>query len=288
MADPTETTQGHANSGKSLSDLPTDELAGYGCDLGLDIRPTMSRGQIVQLVLQRQALLDRLEHDALLDICVWARRPVRQSAEKAQLAKEIAKITRMDFAGLSRRGLVALAQLRGLDIAGDEPTDRIIRHMRRAEPLSGWLRRKRRSAVASIVSHALQSASEDTAESGEYQFLPEDHSKGQLKQQIKQKGLVGGIASSLRGAADDYVSQKLDEIEHRIDAKLDQIDHRLSAWRDQEITNRLRIIKITLIASILVAMLSLGYKHLDQLLGRPSRPHGPQPTTQGTVEEPDA
>ena len=52
--------------------------------------------------------------------------------------------------------------------------------------------------------------------------------------------------------------------------------------------NRLRIIKITLVASILAAMLSLGYKYLDRLLGRPTSQDGPQPTTQRTVEEPDA
>jgi hypothetical protein len=55
-------------------------------------------------VRERQELLVELEKDALLDIVVWARRPVRQSASKEQLAKEIAAIKKMDFAGLSDRG----------------------------------------------------------------------------------------------------------------------------------------------------------------------------------------
>ena len=71
-----------------------------------------------------------------------------------------------------------------------------------------------------------------------------------------------GIAQKLRGAADQYVHEKLDEIERRIDCKLDEIDGRLNEWRDREVRNRLRIIKITLITAILVAIISLGYDYL--------------------------
>ena len=54
------------------------------------------------------------------------------------------------------------------------------------------------------------------------------------------------------------------EIEARIDRKLDEIDRRLGEWRDREITNRLKIIKITLIASVFVLLLSLGYNYLKR------------------------
>ena len=68
----------------------------------------------------------------------------------------------------------------------------------------------------------------------------------------------GGIARTIRGVADDYVHEKLDEIERRIDAKLEQIDQRLEEWRDREVTNRIRLLRITLITAIVVAVISLG------------------------------
>jgi hypothetical protein len=96
----------------------------------------------------------------------------------------------------------------------------------------------------------------------DYRFLPEEANGTSLKERIAEEGIVGGIAHKLRGVADDYVRQKLDEIEARIDGKLDEIDRRLGEWRDKEIANRLRIIKITLVASVLVALLSLGYNYV--------------------------
>jgi tetrahydromethanopterin S-methyltransferase subunit G len=86
--------------------------------------------------------------------------------------------------------------------------------------------------------------------------------------------VVGGIARTIRGVADGYVHEKLDEIEARIDRKLDEIDRRLGEWRDREIVNRLKIIKITLIASVFVFLLSLGYNYLKR---KPPPEKGPPP-----------
>ena len=86
--------------------------------------------------------------------------------------------------------------------------------------------------------------------------------EGDDRPTIENVGVVGGIAQKLRGAADLYVREKLDEIERRIDSKLDEIDRRLGEWRDQEVRNRLRIIKITLVTAIIVAVISLGYDYI--------------------------
>ncbi len=56
-------------------------------------------------------------------------------------------------------------------------------------------------------------------------------------------------------------SGKLDEIELRIDQKLNEIDQRLAEWRDREVANRLRILKITLGFTVVVAVLSLLYNY---------------------------
>jgi hypothetical protein len=80
-----------------------------------------------------------------------------------------------------------------------------------------------------------------------------------LKTDIEESGLLGGISNRLRRTADQYLNQKLDEIESRIDRKLQEIDHRLSEWRDKEIANRIKILKITLWASVIVGVVSLIY-----------------------------
>jgi hypothetical protein len=86
----------------------------------------------------------------------------------------------------------------------------------------------------------------------------------------KHLNLLHGVAENLRGAADGYIAAKLDEIEARVDQKLDAIESRidrkivelhthLAEMRDRELRHRLRLLKITLIFSALVAALSLLY-----------------------------
>jgi hypothetical protein len=119
---------------------------------------------------------------------------------------------------------------------------------------------------------------EENGPEGEYRFLP-DEAAPSLRSHIEEQGVVGGIARKLRGVADDYVKEKLDEIEARIDRKLDEIDRRMAEWRDREVSNRLRIVKITLIASILVAAVGIGYDILKR------RMHEPVPAATSHVRE---
>ncbi len=83
--------------------------------------------------------------------------------------------------------------------------------------------------------------------------------------------LLHGVAEKVRGAADTYIAAKLDEIEARVDTKLDHIEQRidekiielhdqLREMRDRELRHRLRLLKLTLIFTVLVALLSLVYK----------------------------
>ena len=83
-----------------------------------------------------------------------------------------------------------------------------------------------------------------------------------IKEEIEEAGLVGGLTNRIKKSADSYLNQKLDEIESRIDRKLDEIDRRLAEWRDKEIANRIRILKITLWASVIVGVFSLLYAYL--------------------------
>lgn len=83
--------------------------------------------------------------------------------------------------------------------------------------------------------------------------------------------MMHAAAERLRGAADSYIAAKLDEIEARVDAKLNHVEGRIDGkmvelhrqlreMRDRELRHRLRLLKITLIFTVVVALLSLGYK----------------------------
>jgi hypothetical protein len=250
-----------------VSELPEDELFLYGQQLGLNLDQKMGHGELLRRVRERQELLLELDREAILDVVVWARQPVRESASKEELAKQIAAITKMKFEGLSDRGLVALAKLRGVPARSSEPRELTEARLKDAEPFWHRVRRKRRQVVGGLLDKMITGRHEQAGE--DYRFLPEEAAGPSLKERITEEGIVGGIAHKLRGVADDYVRQKLDEIETRIDSKLDEIDRRMGEWRDKEIANRLRIIKITLVASVLVTLLSLGYNYIKKWTAPP-------------------
>jgi len=262
-----------------LEDLPHDEMLRYGRGLGLELEDDLASDELARRVRSHCDLLRELDRQALLDIIRWSRRPVRENAGKEELAREIARIQQTNYDSLSRRGLVTLARLRGLDAGDADNTEDLIQKLRKQVGFWQRWRRKRRSAVASWLSKMIDGKTDQRAD--DYQFLPDDAedpnvAARSLKRQIEDKGVVGGIASRLRGAADDYIKVKLDEIEQRIDAKMNDIDQRLAEWRDREVANRLKILRITLAFTVLVALLSLGYNYIK---------HRTQPTQPQKVQQ---
>ena len=258
---------------RQLSELPKDELEHLAEDLGLDPTEFKSRQHIVAAIHERRQVIVGLDRDAMLDVVRWGRRPVAVNATKEQLATEIARLRAMKFDGLSHRGLIVLAVMRGVPMRGDESVPLIVRRLKKQEGLFSRLNRKRRAWIGGIVSSMI-GEEEPTAD---YQFLPPQQSGGggagadtvtpaqraaSIKDDIEESGLFGGIASRVKKTADSYINQKLDEIEGRIDRKLDEIDRRLAEWRDKEIANRIRILKITLWASVIVAVVSLVYSYI--------------------------
>jgi len=92
----------------------------------------------------------------------------------------------------------------------------------------------------------------------------------------RRVSVLHAVTEQLRGAADDYIAAKMDEIEARVDQKLDHIEGRidrkivelheqLAEMRDRELRHRLRLLKITLVFTVLVALLSLGYKWVEKI-----------------------
>ncbi|UCF34640.1 MAG: hypothetical protein JSV78_04910 [Phycisphaerales bacterium] len=268
------------SSSTSLSELPHDTLVAYAGELGLDVSEETPRGELLRIIRERQELLVGLDRDALLDVVVWARLPVRRSASKETLASHIARVNKVSFEGLSDRGLRALAGLRGLEIKPRDTRASIEMRLRHLEGFWPKVRRRRRAVMGWLIARVV----ERSEEPDDYRFLPEQENGLSLKEHIAESGVVGGIAQKLRGVADQYVAEKLDEIERRIDRKLDEIDSRLAEWRDREVSNRLRIVKITLLTAIVVAAISLGYDCVRERMIR----HQPDlPSTTAAEESSD-
>jgi hypothetical protein len=253
-----------------LSQLPHDELTSLAEDLGLDSTQFRTAQELVAAVHDRRQLIAGLDREAMLDVVRWGRRPVPINAANEQIALEITRIKSMRFAGLSHRGLLVLARLRGVQCADDADVPLLIRKLKRQEGLFSKLNRKRRSMLGGFVAKIVGDNRNET----DYKFLPPGPTdeaapasparSATIKDEIEESGLFGGISARIKKTADQYLNQKLDEIESRIDRNLDEIDRRLAEWRDREIANRIRILKITLWASVIVGVFSLIYAYVTE------------------------
>ncbi|GIW75567.1 MAG: hypothetical protein KatS3mg104_0630 [Phycisphaerae bacterium] len=194
----------------------------------------------------------------MMEVIHWAGRQVHPDITHEQLAIEIAQIRSMRFSGLSEKGLVVLCLLRGCRITGRESREELINHLKRQEGFFAKIRRKTRrwlgKRVEKMIGDPTQATPPPSQEPVNQPTGPVSGPRPQaLREEVEDSGFFGGIANRVKRQADSYVNQKLDEIEARIDRKLDEIDRRLAEWRDKEIANRIRILKITLWASVFVA-----------------------------------
>ena len=255
---------------KQLSDLPRGELEHLAEEYGLDPHDFKTPQHLIAALHERRQLIASMDREAMLDVIRWGRRPLPVNATNELIAQQIAKIKLMRFSGLSHRGLVILAQLRGLHVTIEDPIPNIIRRLKKQEGLFSKLNRKRRAVIGGWISSMIGESGEP-----EYQFLPADEAPspskaadpssgrgGSIKEEIEESGVLSGLTNRIKKTADGYLNQKLDEIEARIDRKLDEIDRRLAEWRDKEIANRIRILKITLWVSVVVGAFSLIYSYV--------------------------
>lgn len=251
---------------RQLQDLPPDELRALAEELGIDPSEYRTAQHLVSAVHDRRQLIATFDREAMLDVIRWARRSVPVNAGREQLAQEIVRIKSMKFDGISERGLMVLARLRGLKIDSRDSVPDVIRKLSKQEGFFARMNRKRRAWIGGMVAGWLG----DTDEKADAQYTAPQEQPGtppaakndSIADDIEEQGLLGGIAGRLKKSADSYLNQKLDEIEARIDRKLDEIDRRLADWRDKEIANRLRILKITLWASIVVSVGALIYSYV--------------------------
>jgi hypothetical protein len=253
---------------RQYADLPADELSHLAEELGLEPSRYKTPQELVAAVQDRRQMIANMDRQAMLDVIRWGRRPLAVNAPAEQIAREIVCIKSMRFAGLSQQGLVVLAKLRGIDAKDDQPVPELIQLLKKKEGFFNRINRKRRAMLGQFVANMFGEPQADR----DYKFLPPDGDGAQetkkaapsdsIKQEIEESGLFSGITNRIKKTADQYLNQKLDEVEARIDQKLDEIDRRLAEWRDKEIANRIRILKITLWASVIVGIVSLIYSYV--------------------------
>ena len=106
---------------RQMSEMPREELEHLAEEFGIDPTRYTLRQHLVAAIHDRRQMVAAMDREAMLDVVRWGRRPVTVNASKEQVAQEIARITSMRFAGLSQRGLVVLARMRGLEARDDEP-----------------------------------------------------------------------------------------------------------------------------------------------------------------------
>jgi len=133
-----------------------------------------------------------------------------------------------------------------------------------------------KAAGREVAAAARGKSFDQPAAPDEAEGTPDSSDEASEKNDWKVK-MMHAAAERLRGAADSYIAAKLDEIEARVDAKLDHVETRIDAkivelhrqlrrMRDRELRHRLRLLKITLIFTVVVAVLSLVYKWLSDYL----------------------
>lgn len=251
---------------------PKEELEQLAQDIGLDPEQYRTPRHLAAAVQERREMISALDREAMIEVMRWGRRPIPPNATREQLALEISQMKSMRFSGLNLRGLIVLAVMRGLPLDGDESEGELLRKLKKQEGFFKKLARKRRAWIGSIISGML---GDEELKADEQFVAPQPPglgttndptlpplNEGTLRDEIEEAGVFGGLASRVKRQADSFVNQKLDEIEARIDRKLDEIDRRLAEWRDKEVANRIRILKITLWASVVVSVLSLIYTYI--------------------------
>ncbi len=226
--------------------------------LGLVVRESFSDEELSKCLAARKEQIEDLDWGGLMDIVSWAKHSVPSRPDKLAVAQIILAHRRGHYQGLSHRGLTTLAVLRNVRFKETNSAKKLISRLRRTEGIWGYVLRKRDKWLGSMLSDLLDAEPEIQ----EAQQSAQSSQGVTLKEHIEEKGLIEGLGSGLRGAADGYIREKMEEIEARIDYKLDEIDRRLAEWRNRELANRLRMIKIALVFSVVIALLSLLYTYV--------------------------
>jgi hypothetical protein len=236
----------------TLEELSDVELRGLAEDLGLDPAAKETRSGLVARIRARQQSASGVSREELARILRWAGEEVTDFDAKDPLVRRFYRLNFRRTAGLSPEDLRIVARMHGMNFDEGTSPEALVRMIETSA--RGWtdvLKRAGGRVVGLITKKAAANSSPDEA------APPSEEQEGVVSSSLKK-----GFKAALHFGMDDYVKEKLDEIEARIDRKLDELDRKMDEWRVREVRHRLRIITYTVIATVIVAVISIIYKYL--------------------------
>jgi len=233
---------------RQLEELSDVELRGLAEDIGLEVGAREKRSELIGRIRERQEVIDRVSREELAGILRWAGEEVKDFHTKHLLVRRFALLNFRRTEGLTSEQLRIVAALRGIEFADDTSDEEIAEEIEAsAKRWTDMLKR----AGGRVVGYIARKVAGDPDDKMEPPEQPERAVGDSLKK---------GFKAALRFSMDDYIKEKLDEIEARIDRKLDELDRKMDDWRTREVRHRLRIIRYTIITTVIVAIVSILYK----------------------------
>ena len=233
---------------RELEEVGDVELRGIAEDLGFDVGRKESRSDVISRIRARRLVIDEVSREEFARILRWAGEEVKDFHAKDLLVRRFYRVNFRRTEGLSPEDLRIVGRLRGLEFDEDTPTEEIAASIEASAKRWTDVLKRAGGRVVGYIAKKVAGADDDEM------APPED------EQKVVSASLRKGFKAALRFSMDDYIAEKLDEIESRIDRKLDDLDRKMDDWRTREVRHRLRIIKYTIIATVIVAVISIIYK----------------------------
>lgn len=237
---------------RTLEELSDVELRGRAEDIGLEAPKKEHRVDLIARVRARQEVIDGVSRQELAGILRWAGEEVKDFHAKELLVRKFYRVNFKRTAGLGSEQVRIVARLHQLEFDERTTDEELARAVEaHAKRWTDVLKR----AGGRVVGFIARQVAGDRRGGDEMESPEEPEAR-------VSEGLKKGFKAALRFSMDDYITEKLDEIETRIDRKLDELDRKMDDWRAREVRHRLRIIRYTIVATVIVAVISILYKYI--------------------------
>ena len=233
-----------------LEELSNSELRAAAEDIGLAPSRRETRTSLIERIRRRRAVIDAISREELARILRWAHVEVQDFNVKDVLVSRFYHVGFRKTDGLTLEDLRIVARMHEVPFEDSTSHGELAGLVQKQSGRWSEVFKRAGSRMVGFLARRIigpDTEAEETVDGGE-------PTEGRVANSLKR-----GAKAALKFAVDDYVRDKLDEIEARIDHKLDDIDRKMNEWRTREIRHRLRILKITIVATVIVAAISLVY-----------------------------
>ncbi|HUW55106.1 MAG TPA: hypothetical protein VMZ92_00575 [Planctomycetota bacterium] len=236
---------------RTLEELSDVELRGVAEDIGFEVGRKESRTDVIARIRERRRVINEVSREEFARILRWAGEEVKDFHAKDLLVRRFYRVNFRRTEGLSEDDLRIVARLHGLEFTDDTPPEEIAQKVEATAKRWTNVLKRASGRVVGYIAKKVAGADDD-------EMTPPEEEEKAVSASLRK-----GFKAALRFSMDDYIKEKLDEIEARIDRKLDELDRKMDDWRTREVRHRLRIIKYTIIATVVVAVISILYKLLS-------------------------